>query len=138
LKGPVQDIVIDPEYLDVAIPAHSQFQHATRRDHTVFAYIIGGRGYFNNQIDTSTSQDLGSGAAAIDPTSAIGDGTLVLFDSGDEVKVSTEAQSARFLLISGKPIGEPVAWQGPIVMNTQEELRTAFEEYRQGTFVKSR
>ena len=137
-QGPVQDIVIDPEYFDVTIPAHSQFRHATRRDHTVFAYVIGGRSYFNSRKEASNSPDRGSGAAAIDPTSAIGDGTLVLFDSGDEVKVSTEAQSARFLLISGKPIGEPVAWQGPIVMNTQEELRTAFEEYRQGTFVKSR
>ncbi len=62
--------------------------------------------------------------------------TLVLFDDGDEVAVSTESEPVRFLLISGKTIGEPVAWYGPIVMNTQDELRVAFEEYRQGTFVK--
>ena len=62
--------------------------------------------------------------------------TLILFDDGDEVAVSTEADAVRFLLVSGKPIGEPVAWYGPIVMNTQDELRIAFEEYRNGTFVK--
>jgi len=66
----------------------------------------------------------------------VGNGTIVLFADGDEIMVSTEGQGVRFLLISGKPIGEPVAWYGPIVMNTQEELRIAFEEYRQGTFIK--
>ena len=64
------------------------------------------------------------------------DGTVVLFDSGDEVMVFTEEENVRLLLISGLPIGEPVAWQGPIVMNTNEELRVAFEEYQQGTFIK--
>ena len=63
-------------------------------------------------------------------------GTLVLFGDGGEVFVNTEEDPARFLLMSGKPIGEPVAWYGPVVMNTQEELRVAFEEYREGTFVK--
>jgi len=62
--------------------------------------------------------------------------TLILFEEGDHVAVSTEDEAVRFLLISGKPLKEPVAWQGPIVMNTQEELKIAFEEYRQGTFVK--
>ena len=66
----------------------------------------------------------------------IGNNTLVLFGAGDQVVMSTENEPARFLLISGKPIGEPVAWYGPIVMNTQEELRVAFEEYSNGTFIK--
>ena len=66
----------------------------------------------------------------------IGNGTLVLFDDGDQVMVSTEADPVRFLLISGKPIGEPIAWYGPIVMNTQDELRIAFEEYSNGTFIR--
>ena len=64
------------------------------------------------------------------------DGDLVLFADGEEIAVSTETESVRFLLITGKPIGEPVAWYGPIVMNTQEELRIAFEEYEKGTFIK--
>jgi redox-sensitive bicupin YhaK (pirin superfamily) len=66
----------------------------------------------------------------------VGKEHLVLFDDGDQVMVSTEDEPVRFLLVSGKPIGEPVAWYGPIVMNTQEELRIAFEEYRSGTFIK--
>ena len=66
----------------------------------------------------------------------VGNGTIVLFDDGDEIAVFTEEHKVRFLLISGKPIGEPVAWYGPIVMNTNEELRIAFDEYEQGTFIK--
>ena len=65
-------------------------------------------------------------------------GTLVLYGDGDEIKVVTEDQPVRFLLISGKPVGEPVAWYGPIVMNTQEELQEAFDEFRNGTFIKHR
>jgi redox-sensitive bicupin YhaK (pirin superfamily) len=68
----------------------------------------------------------------------VGNGMIVLFDDGDEIMVFTEEQKVRFLLISGKPIHEPVAWYGPVVMNTQEELRIAFEEYEQGTFIKYR
>ena len=66
----------------------------------------------------------------------IGNSSLVVFDDGDQIVVSTESQSVRFLLVSGKPIGEPVAWYGPIVMNTREELQVAFEEYSNGTFIK--
>ncbi len=66
----------------------------------------------------------------------VGDGTLVLFDDGEQVFVSTEDHAVRFLLVSGKPIGEPVAWYGPIVMNTQEELQIAFDEYNSGSFIK--
>jgi quercetin 2,3-dioxygenase len=112
----VEDIVIEPEYLDISIPTHTRFNHPVKPGHTVFAYIVEGEGFF--------------GARA-------GAETLVLYDdSGDEVEVTTEGSPVRFLLISGKPIGEPVAWAGPIVMNTKEELRIAFEEYRKGTFIK--
>jgi redox-sensitive bicupin YhaK (pirin superfamily) len=118
-KGPVQDIVIDPEYIDVTIPPHSEFRHPTKKGHTVFAYTIDGQGYFSKERDP-----------------LVDNGTIVLFDNGDEVMAFTEDHNMRFLLISGKPIGEPVAWYGPIVMNTQDELNVAFEEYREGTFIK--
>jgi len=118
IRGPAKDIVIDPEYLDVSVPANSVFRHPTKQGHTVFAYLIDGQGSFCQR----------------DPF--VGNGTIVLFEDGEEVRVCTEEQKVRFLLVSGKPIGEPVAWYGPIVMNTQEELQIAFEEYRQGTFIK--
>ncbi|NNL76611.1 MAG: pirin family protein [Desulfobacterales bacterium] len=136
IKGPVQDIVIDPEYIDVAVPANSQFKHPTKQGHTVFAYIIDGQGYFSGEKNSST--DEGNKAALPDAqlNLLVDNGTIVLFHDGDEIIASTEEQKMRFLLISGKPIGEPVAWQGPIVMNTQEELQIAFKEYQQGTFIK--
>ena len=138
IKGPVQDVVIDPEYLDVRVPANTTFRYPTDRGHTVFAYVIDGQGYFCNETDPFTYEMEGSNYFDIQRESAVGNGTLVLFDEGDEISVSTESELVRFLLISGKPIAEPVAGYGPIVMNTQEELRTAFEEYRAGTFIKSR
>jgi redox-sensitive bicupin YhaK (pirin superfamily) len=118
-QGPVQDIIIDPEYLDVTVPEGAEFVHETRRGHTVFAYVIEGKGHFDASSDVF-----------------IGNGTLVLFSDGDAVAIAAKKEAVRFLLISGKPIGEPVAWYGPIVMNTEEELRVAFEEYRSGTFIK--
>jgi redox-sensitive bicupin YhaK (pirin superfamily) len=118
-EGSVKGIVIDPEYLDVTVPARAEFLHPTKRGHTVFAYVIEGRGHFDAQ-----------------KKAPLGNGTLCLFDDGDHVAITTEHEPVRFLLISGKPIGEPVAWYGPIVMNTEEELKIAFEEYRNGTFIK--
>jgi quercetin 2,3-dioxygenase len=120
-EGPVKDIVVDPEYLDVTVPGNAQFTHFTKPGHTVFAYVIGGHARF----DESTS-------------SAIANGTVCLYGDDGHIVVSTEDEPVRFLLISGKPIGEPVAWYGPIVMNTDDELRFAFEEYQNGTFIKKR
>jgi hypothetical protein len=136
IKGPVGDIVIDPEYIDVTVPAHSEFRHPTKKGHTVFAYVIGGRGYFCIEKNPFTYEVEGTNYFDIQRDPFVGDGTIVLFEDGDEIAVFSEEQDVRFLLISGKPIREPVAWYGPIVMNTQEELRIAFEEYRQGTFIK--
>ena len=118
-KGPVKDIAIDPQYLDVSVPRDSEFIHTVKRGHTAFAYIFEGSGRFDDQK--------GKSAAG---------GSLVLFSDGDQVAVTTQEEPVRFLLISGKPIGEPVAWRGPIVMNTQAELKVAFEEYSNGTFIK--
>jgi len=119
VKGPVQDIITEPEYLDVVIEPNSEFKHSIDNGHNVFAYVI-------------------EGEATFDPTKneIIGPEHLVIFSEGDEVLIQTKAKPVRFLLISGKPIGEPVAWRGPIVMNTEEELRLAFNEYNKGTFIK--
>ena len=119
VSGPVHDIVIDPDYLDVSVPAHSSYLHPTKSGHTVLAYVIGGKGFFCLKKD-----------------SLITDRGLVLFEDGENVMVTTAAEPVRFLLISGKPICEPVAWQGPIVMNFREELQLAFEEYHNNTFIK--
>ena len=135
-QGPVRDIVIDPEYLDVTVLAKSAFVHPTKRGHTVFAYVTEGKGYFCQEKNPFTYEVEGENYFDIKRDPFVGNGTLVLFDNGDEVMVSTEDEPVRFLLISGKPIGEPVAWYGPIVMNTQEELKIAFEEYNKGTFIK--
>jgi len=118
-KGPVQDVITDPEYIDIKISPHSEFIHPVKKDHNVFAYAIEGEGYFDVQKEEIISEE-----------------TLVIFREGDAVKISTNDKMIRFLLISGKPLREPVAWRGPIVMNTDEELQFAFEEYRKGTFIK--
>jgi redox-sensitive bicupin YhaK (pirin superfamily) len=136
VEGPVNGIVTDPEYLDVTVPAEEKFSHITFPGYTVFAYVIEGKGHFDDGNDPCALEIEGS--RYIDSTEhcTIGPGNLVIFGDGDSIEVTAEEKGLRFLLISGKPIGEPVAWYGPIVMNTQEELKTAFGEYRNGTFIK--
>jgi len=119
IKGPVQDIITDPEYIDVYIEPNSEFKHSIDKNHNVFAYVVEGEATFDSTKDEF-----------------VGAEHLVIFREGDEVFIQTKDKSVRFLLISGKPIGEPVAWRGPIVMNTEEELRIAFNEYNKGTFIK--
>jgi redox-sensitive bicupin YhaK (pirin superfamily) len=136
VEGPVRDIVIDPEYIDVTVPPNSEFRHPTKQGHTVLAYVIDGQGYFCEEKNPFTYEVEGINYFDIQRDPFVGNGTVVLFDDGDEILAFTEEHKVRFLLISGKPIGEPVAWYGPIVMNTHDELRIAFEEYEQGTFIK--
>jgi redox-sensitive bicupin YhaK (pirin superfamily) len=119
IDGPVQDVVTKPEYLDVTVPAGKTFMHRTPGEHTVFAYVFEGSGVFGHDREVS-------------------DRHLVSFEKGDVVTVSAESNPVRFLLVSGRPIGEPIAWKGPIVMNTQQELRVAFEELESYTFIKHR
>ena len=119
IKGPVQDIITEPEYLDVSIRPNSEFSHPVREGNNVIAYIIEGEAYFDE-----------------DSENLVGAENLVIYKDGDQVLIRTTNKNVRFLLISGKPLRESVAWQGPIVMNTEEELRIAFEEYRNGTFIK--
>jgi quercetin 2,3-dioxygenase len=137
-QGPVKDIIVDPEYLDITVPAHSEFVHTTKRGYTVFAYVIDGQGFlckdrkpFSYEVDGENYFDI-----KLEPYAS--NGSLVLFGDGDEILVQTEDQAMRFLLISGKPIGEPIAWYGPIVMNTQRELEIAFREYQNNTFIKKK
>ena len=136
MVGPVRDIVIDPEYLDITVPSKSNFRHTVKKGHTVFAYVIEGAGYFDQRHDSYAFEVVGANYFDFKRDYLFGPENLVIFDDGDEVVVTTEDKSVRFLLIAGKPIGEPVAWYGPVVMNTQEELRIAFEEYQNGTFIK--
>jgi len=136
IQGPVRDIVIDPEYLDVTVPQHTVYSHPTKQNHNTFAYIIDGKGYFCKEKKPFTYEVEGINYFDMQRESFVSNGTIVLFEDGDHIVVSTEGEAVRFLLISGKPINEPVAWYGPIVMNTQEELRIAFEEYQQGIFIK--
>jgi len=119
IKGPVEDIITDPEYLDITIDPNSEFTHPIKDGYNVFAYTVEGNGYFDEEKEE-----------------LIGKETLVIYREGDMIKISTIEDKVRFLLVSGKPLNEPVAWRGPIVMNTEEELSVAFNEYQNGTFIK--
>ena len=138
VRGPVQNIVIDPQYLDVTIPAQTRFSFPTRPGYTVFAYIIDGRAVFCDETDPFGCERQGSSYFDTRHEPWLGDRTLVVFADGDQIVVNTEETPLRFLLISGRPIREPVAWYGPIVMNTQQELRQAFDELEHGTFIKKK
>ena len=136
-QGPVTDIVTDPEYLDVTVPPGVEFRYPTKRGHTVFAYVIAGQAYFCREKNPFSYEVAGLNYFDMEREPFVKNRMLVLFEDGDEVVASTESEAVRFLLIAGRPLKEPVAWYGPIVMNTEQELEIAFEEYRQGTFIKS-
>ncbi len=136
VSGPVKDVVIDPEYFDITVPAGTTFSHSVKDGHTVFAYVIEGEGYFDPDRNAYAHEVVGQNYFDFNRQCICGPESLILYEDGDEVAITAEKTALRFLLVSGKPIGEPVAWYGPIVMNTQEELHIAFEEYRQGTFIR--
>ena len=137
VQGPVRDVVVDPEYLDVMVPEETTFTHAVKRGYTVLAYVIDGEGYFDHERDAFSHEVVGTNYFDLERRCECGAENLILFGDGDVVSVTTQAKPVRFLLVSGRPIGEPVAWYGPIVMNSQEELQAAFEEYEKGTFIKT-
>ncbi|HYJ43538.1 MAG: pirin family protein [Xanthobacteraceae bacterium] len=137
-KGPVEGVAADPRYLDVFVPPGQRKMLKVETERHAFAYVFEGSGTF-----ASSSKPFGvlvekeiDGEEIVVREKA-GDRSLVLFDSGDEVTVQAGEQGVRFLLVSGKPIEEPVAWHGPIVMNTQAELQQAVAELRNGTFIKN-
>ena len=121
VRGPVRDIVVEPEYLDVRMAPHSAFDHVVRKGHRAFAYVVGGRGRFDDESGEVVDSE-----------------NLVLFKDGERVRIEAMDEPLRFLLVSGKPLHEPVAWWGPIVMNHRKEIELAVEEFQNGTFVKHR
>ena len=137
VQGPVRDIVIEPVMLDITVPPGTVFSHTSPIDHTLFVYVLEGASYFDDCRDAYAYEVVGHGWTDVERRCICEHETVVLFErSGDTVQVTTTEHPVRFLLVSGKPLNEPVAWYGPIVMNTQEELRVAFEEYNNGTFIK--
>jgi len=134
-SGPVDGVAAEPQYLDIWVPPGRRRSLPVATSRNAFAYVFDGSGRFANASDPQPVRtDVVGGAEGEDADNR----SLVVFDSGDEVTVQAGEQGIRFLLVSGKPIQEPVAWRGPIVMNTNEELRQAFEEFRAGTFLKHR
>jgi hypothetical protein len=135
-KGPVDGIAADPRYLDVWVPPGKRKVLVVETTRHAFAYIFEGSGKFHGASQPQAVRT--EYAASNDGTQfyELGNRSLVLFDSGDEVEVQAGEAGIRFLLISGRPLQEPVAWAGPIVMNTQQELQQAFSELRNGTFIK--
>jgi redox-sensitive bicupin YhaK (pirin superfamily) len=135
-KGPVEGVAADPRYLDISVPPGRRKRLAVETSRHAFAYVFAGSGTFRDASAPRgvITEEVG-GAGATSVTDA-GNRSLVLFDTGDEVLVQAGDEGIRFLLVSGKPIEEPVAWYGPIVMNTQEQLRQAYAELRNGTFIK--
>jgi redox-sensitive bicupin YhaK (pirin superfamily) len=118
-SGAVTDIYADPTYLDVTLPPETAFSHTIPADHAVFAYLFRGKGLFGDEATAAEAPQ------------------LVIFGTGEIVKVHASAEGTRFLLVSGLPLGEPIARYGPFVMNTRAEIEQALMELRNGTFIKS-
>jgi len=135
-KGPVNGIAADPVYIDVTVPPGKKKSLPVETDRHAFAYVFDGAGKFCNASGPLAVPTESIGWLDTSPPTEAGNRSLVLFDSGDEVTVQAGEGGVRFLLVSGKPLKEPVAWYGPIVMNTQEELQQAFDELQKGTFLK--
>ncbi len=137
VKGPVEGVAADPRYLDVRVPANTRKTLKVETYRQVFAYIFEGSGRFRNASEPfgALREEMVNGEEAL-VRGDVSHGALVTFDSGDEVTIEAGDQGVRFLLVSGKPIREPVAWHGPIVMNTQAEIRQAMADLRSGAFIR--
>jgi len=135
-SGPVDGIAADPIYIDVSVPAGQRKTLPVETTRHAFAYVFSGSGKFCNASGPLSVPTEGVGWADDKPPSEADNRSLILFDRGDEVEVRAGEEGIRFLLVSGKPLQEPVAWYGPIVMNTQAQLQQAYQELEQGTFLK--
>ncbi len=136
-RGPVKGIAADPVYLDITVPPGKRKTFPVDTRHHAFAYVFAGSGKFCNASAPLNVPTEGVGWWDTNLPTEADNRSLVLFGSGDEVAVQAGEEGVRFLLASGLPLKEPVAWYGPIVMNTQEQLRQAYEELRNGTFLKN-
>jgi redox-sensitive bicupin YhaK (pirin superfamily) len=137
-KGPVEGVATDPRYLDISVPPGRKKTFKVEVDRHAFAYIFAGSGAFassSKPFGVLTEKQVDGQEVTL--REQTGNRSLIVFDRGDEVTVQAGEEGIRFLLVSGKPIEEPVAWYGPIVMNTQAELQQAVHELRNGTFIKS-
>jgi quercetin 2,3-dioxygenase len=137
MTGPVDGIAADPIYVDVSVPPGKRKTLPVETTRHAFAYVFAGSGKFCNASGPLAVPTEGVGWSDMAAPTEADNRSLVLFDRGDEVTVEAGPEGIRFLLVSGKPLQEPVAWYGPIVMNTQEQLKQAFDELQQGTFLKS-
>jgi redox-sensitive bicupin YhaK (pirin superfamily) len=136
--GPVDGIAADPRYLDVWVPPAQRKRLPVETSSHAFAYVFDGTGSFRDASRPAAVRTELVGSSSEAASEEAGDRSLVLFDRGDEVVVHAGETGIRFLLVSGKPIEEPVAWYGPIVMNTEAELQQAYAELQDGTFIKHR
>ncbi|MGC2359983.1 MAG: pirin family protein [Thermoplasmata archaeon] len=139
VEGPVRHIPVDPLYIDVRLPANATFEQTVKRGYTVFAQTVEGSGSFDPlgmPAVESDSERLYTGDLDPSNDATCGKGETVLYSDGDRVRIVAGDRGLRFLLVSGKPLGEPVAWYGPIVMNTREEIVRAFAELQKGDFIK--
>ncbi|MGE3276653.1 MAG: pirin family protein [Vicinamibacterales bacterium] len=134
--GPVDGIAAEPQYLDVFVPPGRRRTLPIETTRHAFAYIFDGSGRFFNASEPMPVRTEILGEATPGEVTPVDNRTLVVFDRGDEVTVEAGEHGLRFLLVSGQPLGEPVAWHGPIVMNTRAELQQAFDELRAGTFLR--
>jgi quercetin 2,3-dioxygenase len=120
VEGPVRGLMVEPEYLDVTMEPGAVFRHRVPQDHTVFSYVVDGRASFDGSHDEIDAEH------------------LVIYKPGNAVEIATRSKPTRFLLVSGRPLHEPISWWGPMVMNTQREIEVAIQEFQTGTFVKKR
>jgi hypothetical protein len=135
-RGPVEGVAADPHYLDIEVPPGRRKTLPVETGRHAFAYVFEGSGNFHaasQPFGVLTEKEVDGNEIVV--REQTGNRSLVLFDSGDEVTVQAGEEGIRFLLVSGKPIREPVAWYGPIVMNTKAELQQAMAELRNGTFI---
>ncbi len=135
-KGPVDGIAADPIYVDVSVPPGKRKSIKIDTRNNAFAYVFAGSGKFSNASGPLVVPTESTGWLDTSPPVDADNRSLILFDSGDEITIQADVKGIRFLLISGRPLKEPVAWYGPIVMNTQAELRKAFDELQDGTFLR--
>lgn len=137
-RGPVEGVAADPNYIDVSVPAGGKKRLKVAVERNAFAYVFAGSGTFRDASEPRAVLTEHTAVPEAEPTYDAKNHSLVLFDRGDEIVVQAGPEGIRFLLVSGKPIEEPVAWYGPIVMNYPGELKQAMAELHGGTFIKHR